>query len=70
MIKLITAAGFVLAMATSANAITPPPMPQSEGMITQVRFACGAGRTLVAGQCVARTTVRQTRRVVRRAVRY
>jgi len=70
MIRLIAAAGLVVAMATSANAITPPPMPQPEGMITQVRLACGPGRTVVAGRCVARTTVRHTRRVVRRAVRY
>jgi hypothetical protein len=66
MIRLIAAAGFVIAVATSAQAITPAPITQSDGMITQVRFACGPGRTLVAGRCVARTTIRHTRRVIRR----
>jgi hypothetical protein len=47
MIRLIAAAGFVVAVATSAQAITPAPIPQSDGMITQVRFGCGPGRTLV-----------------------
>ena len=49
MIRWIAAAGFVVAVATSAQAITPAPIPQSDGMITQVRFGCGPGRTLVAG---------------------
>jgi hypothetical protein len=69
MIRLIAAAGFVLAVATSAHAITPAPTPQSGGMITQVRLGCGVGRTMVAGRCVARTTIRQTRRAVRRCAR-
>jgi len=69
MIRLIAVAGFALAVATSAQAMRPAPIPQSDGMITQVRFGCGPGRTLVAGQCVARTTIRQTRRVVRRCAR-
>jgi hypothetical protein len=67
MIRLIAAAGFVVAVVTSAQAITPAPIPQSDGMITQVRFGCGPGRTLVAGHCVARTTIRHTRRVIRRS---
>jgi hypothetical protein len=66
MIRLIAAAGFVVAVATSAQAITPAPIPQSDGMITQVRFGCGPGRTRVAGVCVARTTIRHTRRAYRR----
>jgi hypothetical protein len=66
MIRLIAAAGFVVAVATSAQAITPAPIPQSDN-ITQVRFACGPGRTLVAGRCVARTTIRHTRRAIRRS---
>jgi hypothetical protein len=37
-------------------------------MITQVRFGCGPGRTLVPGHCVARTTNRHTRRVVAGAI--
>jgi hypothetical protein len=69
MIKLIAAAGFVVALAASAQAITPAPLPQQEGTITQVRFGCGPGRTRVAGVCVARTTIRHTRRAYRRAYR-
>jgi hypothetical protein len=66
MIRLIAAAGFVVVLATSAQAITPAPLPQSDGMFTQVRFGCGPGRTRVAGVCVARTTIRHTRRAYRR----
>src|SRR5438034_11541680 len=64
MIRLIAAAGLVVALATSAQAITPAPLPQPDGMITQVRFGCGPGRTRVAGVCVARTTIRHTRRAL------
>jgi hypothetical protein len=67
MIRLIAAAGFFVAVATSAQAITPAPISQS-GTVTQVRFGCGPGRTLVAGRCVARTTIRHTRRAIRRGV--
>jgi hypothetical protein len=67
MIRLIAVAGFALAVATSAQAMTPAPIPQPDGMITQVAAGCGAGRTMVAGRCVARTTIRQTRRAVRRS---
>jgi hypothetical protein len=66
MIRLIAAAGFIVALATSAQAITPAPLPQSDGMFTQVRFGCGPGRTRVGGVCVARTTVRHARRAYRR----
>jgi len=38
MIKLIAAAGFLVAVATSAHAITPAPIPQPDGMLSQVRF--------------------------------
>ena len=54
MIRLIAAAGFALAVATSAQAITPAPIPQPDGMITQVRLGCGPGRTRVAGVCEMR----------------
>ena len=66
MIRLIAIAGFGLSVAISAQAMTPAPIPQPDGMITQVAAACGAGRTRVNGVCVARTTIRQTRRAVRR----
>jgi len=67
MIKLIAIAGFALSVALSAQAMTIAPIiPQPESMITEVAAACGVGRTRVNGVCVARTTVRQTRRAVRR----
>ena len=61
MIRLISVA-FVLAVATSAQAMSPAPLHQPDGMITQVREACGAGRVRINGVCVARTTKRQVRR--------
>ena len=66
MLKLIAVAVAGLALTASAQALTPAPLLQPDGMITQVRFGCGPGRTLVAGHCVARTTIRHTRRAVRR----
>jgi hypothetical protein len=66
MIRLIAVAGFALSVAISAQAMTPAPIPQPDGMIMQIAAACGAGRTRVNGVCVARTTMRQTRRAVRR----
>ena len=66
MIRMIAVAGFALSVAISAQAMTPAPIPQPDGMITEVAAACGAGRTRVNGVCVARTTIRQTRRAVRR----
>ena len=69
MIKLIAAVGFLVAVATSAHAITPAPIPQPDGMLSQVRLGCGPFRTRVAGICVARTTIRHTRQLDRRAYR-
>jgi hypothetical protein len=67
MLRLIAIAGFALSVAVSAQAMSPAPIvPQPNGMITEVAAACGVGRTRVNGVCVARTTVRQTRRAVRR----
>jgi hypothetical protein len=65
MIRLIAIAGFALAVATSTQAMTPAPIYQPYSMITQVAWGCGPGRTRVNGVCVARTTIRQTRRCVR-----
>jgi hypothetical protein len=70
MLRLIAIAGFVLSISTSPQAMTPAPLPQVDDMISQVAVGCGAGRTRVNGVCVARTTVRQTRRAVRRCVRW
>ena len=67
MIRLIAVAGFALSVAVSAQAMTPAPIIlQPDGMITKVAAACGAGRTRINGVCVARTTIRQTRRAIRR----
>jgi ABC transporter substrate binding protein len=68
MIKLIAVA-FTLALATSTHAMPVAPLHQSDGITEQVRYGCGPGRTRVAGRCVARTTIRHTRRVIRRNVR-
>ena len=62
MIRLIAFAAFALAVATAAQAMSPAPLHQPDGMITQVREACGAGRVRINGICVARTTKRQVRR--------
>ena len=68
MLRLFAVAGF-LAFAGSAQAITSAPLPQPDGMITQVRLGCGPFRTRVNGVCVARSTIRHTRRMVRRGYR-
>ena len=65
MIRLLAVAAFTLAIATSAQAMSLAPLHQPDGMVTQVREACGAGRVRVNGVCVARTTIRQTRRYYR-----
>jgi hypothetical protein len=62
MIRLIAVAGFAFAVATSAQAMSPAPFHQLDGISTQVAYGCGAGRTRVRGVCVARTTKRQVRR--------
>jgi len=62
----LIAIAFVLAFASSAQAMSPAPLHQLEGMTTEVAYGCGAGRTRVGGVCVARTTKRQARRAVRR----
>jgi hypothetical protein len=69
MFRLIAVAGFVLAVVTSALAMTAAPIHQQNG-ITQVAFGCGPGRTRVGGVCVARTTIRHARRQARRCARW
>ena len=44
MFKLIALAGFALAV-TSAEAMTPAPIPQPDSVVTQVAWGCGPGRT-------------------------
>ena len=70
MLKLIAVAGFALKIATSAQGMTAAPLASPDEMVTQVAVGCGLGRTRVNGVCVARTTVRQTRRAVRRCLRW
>jgi hypothetical protein len=69
MIRLIAVA-FALALASSAQAMPPVPLQQPDDMVIPVREACGPGRVRVEGVCVARTTIRQTRREVRRCLRW
>ena len=64
MIRLVAVA-FALAVATSAQAMSPAPLQQPDDMVTQIREACGAGRVRINGVCVARTTKRQVRRCAR-----
>jgi hypothetical protein len=70
MLRLIAGAAFILSISSSGQAMSPAPLPQMDDMITQVAVGCGPGRTRINGVCVARTTVRQTRRAVRRCVRW
>jgi len=56
-IRLITVV-FALVVSTSAQATPLPPLQQPDGMITQVREACGAGMHMVNGTCV-RTAARR-----------
>ena len=65
MVRLIAVAAVAFIAATSAQAMSPVPLHQADGMITQVRNACGAGRVRINGVCVARTTKRQARRCAR-----
>jgi hypothetical protein len=61
MIRL-TAVVFALALATSVQAMPVTPLHQPDGMITQVREACGAGMHMVNGRCVTTMARRQARR--------
>jgi hypothetical protein len=70
MIKLIAVTLFCLSATVSAQAMMPAPILLPHEMITEVAVGCGPGRTRVNGICVARTTIRQTRRAVRRCVRW
>jgi hypothetical protein len=66
MIRLIAVSAFALAMATSAQAMSPAPLHLTDAMITQIAVGCGVGRTRVNGVCVARATRRHVRREARR----
>jgi len=55
------AAGLVLAVVSSAQAMPLAPIPQQESLTITVREACGAGFTRVNGVCV-RTPARAAAR--------
>ena len=61
MIRLIAFAAFAFAVTTSVQAMPVAPIHEP-GRVAAGR---GAGRTLVNGVCVARTTKRQARRCAR-----
>jgi len=61
MIRLIAVA-FALTLAASAQAMPVAPLHQLDGMITQVRHACGAGMHMVNGVCTTTVARRQARR--------
>ena len=61
MIRLIAIA-FALTLATSVQAMPVAPLHQPDGMITQVREACGAGMHMVNGVCRTTAARRQARR--------
>jgi hypothetical protein len=43
MLRLIAVAGFALSIATSAQGMSPAPLPQPDNMVTQIAAGCGAG---------------------------
>ena len=65
MIRLITVA-FALTLATSVQAMSPAPLQQADGVITQVRQACGAG--MKWNNALGRCATTSARRHVRRGV--
>ena len=70
MIKAIVFALFGLALVSAAQAMPFSPAHEPDGMITQARMGCGAGRVMVNGVCQSRAGMRQQRRANRRCVRY
>ena len=62
MIRLIAGTTFALLVAASAHAMSPAPISRPDPMIRQVAFGCGVGQTLVNGECLPRTTIREARR--------
>jgi hypothetical protein len=44
--------------------MSPAPLNQADGMITQVREACGAGMHMVNGACITTSARRHARRGV------
>ena len=65
MIRLIAVA-FTLTFATSVLAMSPAPLHQPDGMITQIRENCGAG--MKWNNALGRCATTSARRHVRRGV--
>jgi hypothetical protein len=61
MIRLIAVA-FALMVAASAQAMPVAPLHRPDGLITQVRHACGAGMHMVNGVCKTTVMRRPARR--------
>ena len=70
MIRIIAIVVFGLALASAAQAMPFAPAHQPDGMVTQARMGCGAGRVMVNGVCQSRAGMRQERRALRRCARY
>ncbi len=70
MIRIIMFALLGLVLASAAQAMPFSRAYQPDGMITQARMGCGAGRVMVNGVCQSRAGMRQQRRANRRCVRY
>jgi hypothetical protein len=70
MLRLVALTSLTLAIATSAQGMTPVPLAQPDSMIAQVRMGCGVGRVMVNGVCEARTDIRHERRQARRCARW
>jgi hypothetical protein len=68
MLRLLSVAALTVAAATSTQAMMQAPIHEPGAVVTQVAYACGAGRTRVNGVCVARTTKRHVRRAARRCI--
>jgi hypothetical protein len=58
--------GIAMLLLPSAQAMSPPPLQQSDGMITQVRENCGAG--MKWNNALGRCATTAARRNVRRGV--
>jgi hypothetical protein len=66
MVKLIALAAFTFVITASAQAMPAAPVHETEGIVTQIAWACGPGMTRINGVCVSR----HARRVARRCARW
>jgi hypothetical protein len=66
MTRIFIIGALALVIGTSAQAMSPAPLLQTDAMTTQVALGCGIGRTRVNGVCMARVTKRHLRRQARR----